>query len=123
MEKLKLIKYWKTLLLVIGMCMFSGAIFAQDITLRGKVVDDKGEALIGAKVAVTATPGTATSTNITGDFTLKVPASTTSITVSYIGYKSVTLPVKANSGNLGEIPLATDANNLSEVVVVGYGRF
>jgi len=121
MEKLKLIKYWKTLLLVIGMCMFSGAIFAQDITLRGKVVDDKGEALIGAKVAVTATPGTATSTNITGDFTLKVPASTTSITVSYIGYKSVTLPVKANSGNLGEIPLATDANNLSEVVVVGYG--
>ena len=121
MEKLKLIKSWKTLLLLICMSLFSGTIFAQGITLRGKVVDDKGEALIGAKVAVTTAPATAASTNISGDFTLKVPADTKSITISYIGYKSVDMPIKSNSGNLGEIPLAVDANSLSEVVVVGYG--
>ncbi|MDB5009967.1 MAG: TonB-dependent receptor [Mucilaginibacter sp.] len=121
MEKLKLIKCWKTLLLLISMSLFSGTIFAQGITLRGKVVDQKGEPLIGATVKIKATPTTATTTNISGDFTLHVPASTTAITISYIGYVSVDVPVKPNSSNLGSIPLANDANSLSEVVVVGYG--
>src|ERR1700744_6676721 len=121
MEKLKLIKCWKTLLLLIGMSMFSGTIFAQGITLRGKVVDSKGEALIGATVKVTASPATATTTNISGDFTLRVPLNTTKITISYVGYISTDKQVSPNSGNLGEIPLAQDANSLNEVVVVGYG--
>ena len=68
MEKLKLIKCWKTLLLLISMSLFSGTIFAQGITLRGKVVDQKGEPLIGATVKIKATPATATTTNISGDF-------------------------------------------------------
>jgi len=121
MERLKLIKCWKTMLLLICMSLFSGTIFAQGITLRGKVVDNKGEPLIGATVKVTASPATATVTNISGDFTLRVPSNTTQITISYIGYVSATKQITANSSNLGEIPLAQDANSLSEVVVVGYG--
>jgi len=121
MEKLKLIKHWKTLALLVCMSLFSGTIFAQGITLRGKVVDNKGEALIGATVKVTASPATATVTNITGDFTLRVPVNTTKITISYIGYVSVDMPIGPNTTNLGNIPLANDVNSLSEVVVVGYG--
>lgn len=121
MEKLKLTKCWKTMLLLIGMSLLSGTIFAQSITIRGKVVDSKGEALIGATVKIKAAPTTATTTNISGDFTLRVPSNTTTITVSYIGYVSLDLAIKPNSSNLGQIPLANDANSLSEVVVVGYG--
>lgn len=121
MEKIKLIKCWKTLLLLLCMSLFSGTIFAQGITIRGKVVDSKGEPLIGATVKVKAAPATATATNISGDFTLRVPAGTTEITVSYIGFVSVDIPIKPTSTNLGQIPLANDANSLTEVVVVGYG--
>jgi len=108
-------------MLLMCMSLFSGTIFAQGITLRGKVVDNKGEALIGATVKVTASPSTAAVTDISGNFTLRVPSNTTQITISYIGYVSVNKTITANSSNLGEIPLAQDANSLSEVVVVGYG--
>jgi TonB-linked SusC/RagA family outer membrane protein len=121
MERIKLIKCWKTLLLLIGMSLFSGTIFAQGITIRGHVTDSKGEPLIGANVHIKATPATAASTNISGDFVLRVPANTTMLTVSYIGYVSLDIPITPSSGNLGQIPLANDANSLSEVVVVGYG--
>jgi TonB-linked SusC/RagA family outer membrane protein len=121
MEKLKLTKCWKTMLLLISMSLISGTIFAQSITIRGKVVDSKGEVLIGATVKVKAAPATATTTNISGDFVLRVPANTTTITISYIGYVSLDLAIKPTSSNLGQIPLANDANSLSEVVVVGYG--
>ena len=50
MEKLRLIRSWKTLLLLFCMSLFSASIFAQGgQTLRGKVVDQSGEPLIGAK--------------------------------------------------------------------------
>ncbi|MGZ3756810.1 MAG: SusC/RagA family TonB-linked outer membrane protein [Mucilaginibacter sp.] len=121
MEKLKLIRGWKTLLLLVCMSLFSATIFAQGTTLRGKVVDQKGEPLIGAKVAVTASPATGTATNITGDFTLRVPAGTNKITISYIGYVSLDLNITPGKSDLGQITLAQDQTNLSEVVVVGYG--
>lgn len=79
-------KCWKTLLLLIGFSLFSGALFAQSHTITGKVVDEKGEPLIGATVKVTASPTIAASTNISGDFTLNVPANTSQITITYVGY-------------------------------------
>jgi len=121
MEQLKLFKRWKTLLLLLGMSMFSGIIYAQNITITGHVTDSKGEPLIGATIKVTASPATATTTNISGAFSLIVPPATKQITISYVGYVSITKDVPATGRNLGQIPLANDANSLSEVVVVGYG--
>jgi len=121
MEKLRLIKGWKTLLLLFCMSLFSASIFAQGTTLRGKVVDQKGEPLIGAKVAVTASPATATATSVTGDFSLRVPAGTNKITISFVGYVSLDVNITPGKSDLGQIPLAQDQTNLNEVVVVGYG--
>jgi len=121
MEKLKLTKCWKTLLLLIGMSLFSGTIFAQSITVHGHVVDEKGEPLIGASVKVKSSPATATTTNISGDFSLRVPSNTSAISISYVGFVTFNVAIKPNSSNLGSIPLANDANSLTEVVVVGYG--
>jgi TonB-linked SusC/RagA family outer membrane protein len=121
MEQLKHFKRWKTLLLLLGMSMFSGIIYAQSLTITGKVVDSKGAPLIGATVKVTTSPTTATTTNISGDFTLRVPAGTKQINISYIGYIGISKDIPGKGGNLGQIPLANDANSLNEVVVVGYG--
>lgn len=121
MEKLKLINYWKTLLLLIGISLFAGKIYAQNTTLRGRVVDQKGEALIGATVKAAGSQDQGTTTDVAGNFALPVSASTRSITVSYIGYVTLDVPVKAGTTNLGNIVLNSDANSLSEVVVVGYG--
>lgn len=122
MGKLKLIKCWKTLLLLIGMSLFAGKIYAQDVTLRGRVTDIKGEPLTGATVKVAGTAeNVGATTDVDGNFTIRAGANTTSLSVSYIGYVTTNVPVKPGTTNLGTIQLASDAGNLSEVVVVGYG--
>ena len=93
MEKLKLIKCWKTLLLLIGMSMLSGQIFAQSPTITGKVVDDKGLALIGATVKLKGATA-ATTTDVNGNFSIQLPANVNAITVSYLGYFTQDVAVK-----------------------------
>ncbi len=119
MEKLKLIKCWKTLLLLIGISLFSGPIFAQSPTISGKVVDESGQALIGATVKLKDAQG-ATTTDVNGNFSLQLPAAINTITVSYLGYFTKDVDVKPTSRNL-VITLTASPNNLNEVVVVGYG--
>ncbi len=121
MEKLRLIKCWKTLLLLFSISMISGTIFAQTVTLHGRVTDQKGEALIGATVRVAGSSNGGTNTDISGNFTLRTGADTKSLTISYVGYVSQSVAVKPGTTNLGNIILANDANSLNEVVVVGYG--
>jgi hypothetical protein len=59
-------------------------------TIRGKIVDEKGEALIGASILI---PGSTrgTVTDLDGRFSLYVPAGTAKIQVSYRGYKTLTV--------------------------------
>jgi TonB-linked SusC/RagA family outer membrane protein len=121
MEKLKLIKCCKTLLLLIGISLFAGKIYAQNNTLRGRVIDQRGEALIGATVKTTGAQSQGVTTDVAGNFVLPAAANTTSISVSYIGFVTLNVPVKSGTTNLGNIVLTADANSLDEVVVVGYG--
>lgn len=120
MRKLQLIKFWKIFLITALVNMFSVPLFAQSVTIRGKIVDEKGEPLPGATVSITGTT-TASSTNIVGDFTLNVPANANSITISFYGYVYVIKTISTASRNLGTIPLAKNTKSLDEVVVVGYG--
>jgi TonB-linked SusC/RagA family outer membrane protein len=120
MRKLQLFKFWKITLITITVNLFSLALFAQTNTLRGKVVDEKGEALIGATVKITGTT-TAATTDVSGNFALSVPAGTSTITISFVGYLDAVKNVAAGVTNLGTIALSQNAKNLNEVVVVGYG--
>src|ERR1700722_18051637 len=119
MKKLKLIKCWKTLLLLMAMSLFSAPLFAQSPTIGGKVVDDTGQPLIGATVKLKNAPG-ATTTDIDGKFSLQLPPEVNTITVSYLGFFTKDISVKPESRNL-LITLIANPNNLNEVVVVGYG--
>ncbi|MCH5318898.1 MAG: SusC/RagA family TonB-linked outer membrane protein [Paramuribaculum sp.] len=86
-------------------------------TVTGTVVDDQGDPLTGATVRVDGT-SIAASANIDGEFTLTGVKNGAKITVSYIGFKPMT--VTWTGGPL-YITMKEDGNLLDEVVVMGYG--
>lgn len=100
----------------------SGKPIVQDIlqnkSVSGRVVDSKGEAIIGANIMEKGTTN-GTITDFNGNFTLKV-SSKGIVVISYIGYKSVEIPVSQLKAG-GKITLKEDTEIMDEVVVVGYG--
>ena len=90
---------------------------AQNGNVKGTVVADDGP-IIGATVRVKGQPNMATVTDLDGNFTLKAPKGAT-LLISYLGYKDK--EVKVGNGPI-DVTLVTDAQALSEVVVVGYGQ-
>ncbi|RZK41478.1 MAG: TonB-dependent receptor [Pedobacter sp.] len=117
MTKIKLYKCWKTMLgLTLFGLIFSTSVFAQ-VSIKGKVTDEKGLPLPGAGVAVKNTT-TSTLTNSNGEFTLSASAANPTLVVSFVGY--LKKEVVANSANL-VIAMTPDAEVLGEVIIVGYG--
>ncbi|MCP9235174.1 SusC/RagA family TonB-linked outer membrane protein [Lewinella sp. JB7] len=95
----------------------SASIMAQT-SVSGTITDaESGDPLIGASVLVTGT-STGTVTDFDGNFTLNVPQGAESLTVSYTGYATQTIPFTGqNTLNV----TMTSGELLDEVVVVGYG--
>lgn len=85
--------------------------------ISGKVLDDNGEAVIGANIVGKGTIN-GTITEADGSFTLTVPGNA-ALLVSYIGY--LNQQVKVGSQPFLNIVLKEDTQALDEVVVVGYG--
>ena len=85
--------------------------------IKGKIVDSNGEPVIGANVKVKGTTN-GTITDIDGNFALNNVSGGT-LTISFIGYKTLEIPVKGT--NLARIVMHEDTEVLDEVVVVGYG--
>lgn len=85
--------------------------------ITGTIVDESGEAVIGASVVVKGTT-IGTITDMDGNFNLEVPEKGV-IAISYIGYKTIELPV--SDRNLAKVTLQEDNKMIDEVVVVGYG--
>jgi TonB-linked SusC/RagA family outer membrane protein len=87
------------------------------IRIRGVVLDDSGEPIIGSTVKEKNTSrGTITDTS--GNFTLEV-SSNAILVVSYVGFVTQEIQIK-NQRDL-RITLQEDVQTLKEVVVIGYG--
>lgn len=84
--------------------------------VKGTVVDENGEPVIGATVRVDGSQN-GVSTDLEGNFTISVPAKG-KLKVSYIGY---TTQLVSDPSKMKRISLKPDQMNLDEVVVVGYG--
>ncbi len=89
----------------------------QDIRVSGQVVSDESEPLPGANVIIKGTTS-GTVTDSDGNFALDAPSDGT-LVFSYVGYE--TLEVDVNNRSTINITLQLDADQLDEVVVVGYG--
>jgi len=104
--------------LCLSLLLLAVPALAQEIQIKGVVVDDKGEAVIGASVKVKETPQGAI-TDINGGFTVRAPKRGHLI-ISSIGYTTKTVPLASATFPL-KIVLEESAQSLKEIVVVGYG--
>ncbi|MDD4010248.1 MAG: TonB-dependent receptor plug domain-containing protein, partial [Fermentimonas sp.] len=85
--------------------------------LTGRVIDERGEPIIGANIIETGTTN-GTITDIDGNFNLQVE-NNASIHISYIGYLNQDIRVSDQTNF--RIVLIEDMQALEELVVVGYG--
>ena len=92
---------------------------AQTRNLTGTVVDKQGNPVIGAAVVVEGTTK-GTSTGVDGSFSLDGVKENASLTVSFIGYKTLTTPPLGAKPSI-TITLEEDTQLLDDVVVIGYG--
>lgn len=88
-----------------------------DITITGRVVDEKGAGLPGVNVIVKGTSN-GTQTDVEGRYSIKA-ADTATLVFTFVGY---TAQEEADAGRtVINAALAPDAKGLEEMMVVGYG--
>ena len=115
MKQVKFQNAIRTATLSAGLFLSASA-FAQQIVVKGNVVDETGEPVIGASVKVVGGQVGAM-TDIDGNFQLNVDQKAT-LEITYIGYE----PVKVHAGtNVIKVKLKNADATLNEVVVIGYG--
>ncbi len=95
------------MLLTVGL----GATWAQTI-ITGRVLDEKGQGMIGASISVKGSPGVGTVTDLDGNFRLSAPAGAT-LVIQSIGYASQEVP----AGAAASIRMVPAAKELSGAVV------
>ena len=88
------------------------------ITISGKVVNDKGEPMVGVTVKVEGT-NIGTSTDKVGNFELNVPDEKSVVECSFVGYTIKTFIV--GKKRQFDITLSLADNKMQDVVVIGYG--
>ena len=109
---------------IVAAMMFPISLLAQNatITVKGVVSDNDGNPLTGAVVHIEGTKQS-TVTDINGHYSLSCnPTSKSRISVSYIGFKTTSSIITQAHGGILDFKLSeSDAENISEVVVTGYG--
>src|SRR5690606_20422486 len=94
-------------------------VMAQQRTITGTVTSaEDGLPLPGVAVSVKGTTS-GTQTNVNGQYSIRTSVSNPVLVFSFIGTKAQELAVPAS--NVLNVRLESDAEQLSEVVVVGYG--
>ncbi|WP_170299204.1 SusC/RagA family TonB-linked outer membrane protein [Larkinella terrae] len=91
---------------------------AAQVTVTGRITDEKNQPLPGATVIAKGTTG-GTATNSSGEYSITVAGPQSVLIFSYVGYLSQEVTV--GSKPVINIQLAPDLKQLTEVVVTGYG--
>ncbi len=103
-------------LIVIFFCLVSTSMYAQG-TISGQITDSNGDGLPGVTVLVQGTSNGAV-TDVDGNFSLSA-ASNATLEITYIGFESQTIPLNGRTSI--QVTLKENIEELSEVVVIGYG--
>lgn len=107
----------KLAMLVLMFVLGVGA-YAQTKSVKGTVVDDMGEPIIGANVLISGTTQ-GTVTDLDGNYTLNNVPEDAVLRASFIGYENQELAVAGRS--VVDFTLKSESTELDDVVVVGYG--
>lgn len=106
----------KKLALLLMLALGSHVAFAQSQTVKGTVVDQANEPVIGATVSVDGTKK-GTVTDMDGNFIISDVPAGAKVTISYLGMKATTLAATTQM----LVTLTDDSKMLDEVVAIGYG--
>ncbi len=104
------------LLFIVLFCLTAVSMQAQEIRVSGKV-SEAGEGLPGVNVLIKGT-SQGTVTDIEGNYTISAGSNAT-LVFSFVGY--TTEEVLVGSQSTINVEMTTDVQQLSEVIVVGYG--
>ncbi|WP_243348367.1 SusC/RagA family TonB-linked outer membrane protein [Parabacteroides sp. FAFU027] len=111
----------QTSILLLSLLFFSTTLMAQTKrVIKGRVLDEKKEPLIGATVLVKGLKNVGTVTDLNGQFVLSVPSDKQTLVVSFVSYK--TLEVNVAGKNSVTVLLSSNTHQMDELVVVGYGQ-
>ncbi|WP_202913719.1 SusC/RagA family TonB-linked outer membrane protein [Pararcticibacter amylolyticus] len=106
--------------LITGLYLLAVQGYAQEkVNVSGKVLDEKGAAIIGATIIVKGSKGNGASTDESGRFTLPGLVPDAVLVVSYLGYQTREIPLKGRKSL--SISLVEDSRLLEDVVIIGYG--
>ena len=100
-----------------AMLVLSATALAQNITVKGSVVDETGEGIVGASVQVKGTT-TGIAADLDGNFTIAVPSNAI-LVISSIGYETKEVAVAGKT--FINVTLKSDNEFIESAVVLGYG--
>ena len=115
---MKLFHSFHCLFLSVMLAVCATGAFAQNVTVKGKVTDSRGEPVIGATVMLSSNQTVGALTDVDGAYSITVP-SNSSLTFSCVGFASQNVNVDGRS--VIDVVLSEDAEFLEETVVIGYG--
>ena len=103
--------------LLLTLCLTT--VYAKQLTVTGRVLDEFGETAIGVSILERGTMN-GVITNVEGNFSITVSDGQSAVLqFSYVGYNTVEVAVSGN--NFIEVTLEPAVSNIDEVVVIGYG--
>lgn len=121
-EKQKRLRLYlsRVVILVLGLFLIAtSAVLAQNVTVKGKVVDAQtNESIPGVNVVLKGTTN-GVITSIDGGYVLNVPSNGT-LTFSFMGYARQEIPL--NGKTQLDVKLEMTNKELDEVVAIGYGK-
>lgn len=106
------------LVLTFALSLLSCAVFAQNVKVTGKVVDEQGEPVISAVVMVDGVSNIAATTGVDGSYSIEAPAEG-ALVYSFLGYETVT--EKVGGRGVINVTMKENQNFLDEVVVSALG--
>lgn len=89
-------------------------------TVRGKITDEGGETMVGVTIALKSDKKIATSSDLDGNFSLRIPVSTPqTLVISFISYQPIEEKVESKKGEVVVLDLHMEplSKSLNEVVV------
>jgi TonB-linked SusC/RagA family outer membrane protein len=115
---MKLFTSIRCLFLATMLTLTATTVFAQNVTVKGKVTDSRGEPVIGATVMLSGNQTVGALTDLDGNYSITVP-SNSSLIFSCVGYATQTVAVDGRTSI--NIAFEEDTEFLDETVVIGYG--
>ena len=105
--------------LLIAILLMPSVLLAQQKTISGRVADANNTPLPGVTVTPNGSTRAGATTDAAGQFSISVPANTTSLTFSFVGMADIVETIGDRS--VFNITMRSADDQLSDVVVIGYG--